>query len=1071
MAVVAALGQQTQKSMATSEDDAEYEDYEDAEMANSDALAANKQLLNGLHGHKHAQLDGAYDDDGPYGGEDAEGEEDDLSDRDAEGEEDDGFVDAAAALQPMNGDVDDDDASEYEDAEGVGAVKVQPGASDDDKMSVYADEEDSDGSGDNSEYSSEPESEDEVVVLSEAESEVEIIEGSAVRKGVNTGAEQLADGEQDDQAQGVNSNCCIICKREEGDDPSGTSDSILCCAVCGDYAHRSCALTKNEYSAKDDPETWRCKGCITNALEPEHANLALDSPTIQKKLSTGPMLARDLLPFQRGVVKPDSHSVFAHLILEDDPVDGSRHLRRRKGDSNEPDDLTLRASSPNLKRPGRGERQVRSISLVAESGNVKQPLTEGDIDTMVDKHKRSTTPRPSTRSLRATKPAEKPEATIEKSLRHSIVMKFKVPVPRLDLILSAQPKPKKRKGSRVAASASAVTEAPAPPSTVYLPQSYSQPFYPLIDKEVDESKVKPYGDILTEAEADTSKTIPQSEERRLFDKSRQKAEEDWKVKAATEQAVAEVHKKPRKVSGPASQIECINFGGFEIDTWYAAPYPEEYSCNRVLHICEFCLKYMNSEYVAWRHKMKCSAKCPPGDEIYREGSISMFEVDGRKHPVYCQNLCLLAKLFLGSKTLYYDVEPFLFYVMTQSDEYGCHLVGYFSKEKRPSSQNNVSCILTLPIRQRKGYGNLLIDFSYLLTRVERKTGSPEKPLSDMGLVSYRNYWRLVLCYELRHTRNQRDPLSIEDLSAKTGMTADDIVSALEGLRALVRDPVTKSYAIRLDYDFMEEYIKKWEDKKYVKLNPDALVWTPYVMGRNNQHFPEHAPPLTAIAYSEEDDTMAETSQPTVAKGQVNGKVRNEEAANDPDAMDIDAPADEDAKVTNGTDSKPMPPPAPFIPTYRYEIFPPIANPKNGRVSMSGRQTVSTPKTAPARSRPGPSRAGSTRRAAATARKAPTRPKRVSGGTGRGPGRWPKGSKKADFGNAMSGPGLPPRLREQRGKGDQDSDDDDDDILYETPGMNKRRCGSARRGKRAVVSDDEDDIDLVQGDVVRGKNRD
>ena len=57
----------------------------------------------------------------------------------------------------------------------------------------------------------------------------------------------------------------------------------------------------------------------------------------------------------------------------------------------------------------------------------------------------------------------------------------------------------------------------------------------------------------------------------------------------------------------------------------------------------------------------------------------MFEVDGNANKLYCQNLCLLAKLFLDHKTLYYDVEPFLFYVLTKNDEYGCHLVGYFSK--------------------------------------------------------------------------------------------------------------------------------------------------------------------------------------------------------------------------------------------------------------------------------------------------------------------------------------------------------------------------------------------------------
>ncbi|KAJ1986905.1 Histone acetyltransferase [Dimargaris cristalligena] len=91
-------------------------------------------------------------------------------------------------------------------------------------------------------------------------------------------------------------------------------------------------------------------------------------------------------------------------------------------------------------------------------------------------------------------------------------------------------------------------------------------------------------------------------------------------------------------------------------------------------------------------QFKCSLRHPPGDEIYRDRHLSIFEVDGRKNKVYCQNLCLLAKMFLDHKTLYYDVEPFLFYILTEVDDEGCHFVGYFSKEKHSSLEYNLSYI-------------------------------------------------------------------------------------------------------------------------------------------------------------------------------------------------------------------------------------------------------------------------------------------------------------------------------------------------------------------------------------------
>ena len=37
-----------------------------------------------------------------------------------------------------------------------------------------------------------------------------------------------------------------------------------------------------------------------------------------------------------------------------------------------------------------------------------------------------------------------------------------------------------------------------------------------------------------------------------------------------------------------------------------------------------------------RHLRKTKLQHPPGDEIYRNGNVSMFEIDGRKERMYCQ---------------------------------------------------------------------------------------------------------------------------------------------------------------------------------------------------------------------------------------------------------------------------------------------------------------------------------------------------------------------------------------------------------------------------------------------------
>ncbi|KAM6993001.1 histone acetyltransferase KAT8 [Passerculus sandwichensis] len=269
-------------------------------------------------------------------------------------------------------------------------------------------------------------------------------------------------------------------------------------------------------------------------------------------------------------------------------------------------------------------------------------------------------------------------------------------------------------------------------------------------------------------------------------------------------------------------VDKIHIGHYEIDAWYFSPFPEDYGKQPKLWICEFCLKYMKYERSYRLHLGQCQWRQPPGREIYRKGNISVYEVDGKDHKIYCQNLCLLAKLFLDHKTLYFDVEPFVFYLLTEVDRQGAHIVGYFSKEKESPDGNNVACILTLPPYQRRGYGKFLIAFSYELSKLESTVGSPEKPLSDLGKLSYRSYWSWVL---LEILRDFRGTLSIKDLSQMTSITQTDIISTLQSLNMVKY--WKGQHVICVTPKLVEEHLKSAQYKKPpITVDSICLRWAP-----------------------------------------------------------------------------------------------------------------------------------------------------------------------------------------------------------------------------------------------------
>lgn len=62
-----------------------------------------------------------------------------------------------------------------------------------------------------------------------------------------------------------------------------------------------------------------------------------------------------------------------------------------------------------------------------------------------------------------------------------------------------------------------------------------------------------------------------------------------------------------------------------------------------------------------------------------------------------------------------------------------------------------------------------------------QVGSPEKPLSDLGLVSYRSYWTRVV---LNLLKTQEGTISIKEIADMTCIKAEDIISTLQHLNLI-----------------------------------------------------------------------------------------------------------------------------------------------------------------------------------------------------------------------------------------------------------------------------------------------
>lgn len=137
--------------------------------------------------------------------------------------------------------------------------------------------------------------------------------------------------------------------------------------------------------------------------------------------------------------------------------------------------------------------------------------------------------------------------------------------------------------------------------------------------------------------------------------------------------------------------------------------------------------------------------------------------------------------------------------------------------------------MTMPQYQRQGFGRFLIDFSYLLSREEGQPGTPEKPLSDLGRVSYHAYWKSVVLEYLYKWRGQ--PISMQNIADETGLFVPDIALALQLLnfvRCIKRDGDFKYQLLfSIDWNKVEaHHAKVMRSKNRIPIDHECLRWTP-----------------------------------------------------------------------------------------------------------------------------------------------------------------------------------------------------------------------------------------------------
>ncbi|KAF2195402.1 hypothetical protein K469DRAFT_543734 [Zopfia rhizophila CBS 207.26] len=295
-------------------------------------------------------------------------------------------------------------------------------------------------------------------------------------------------------------------------------------------------------------------------------------------------------------------------------------------------------------------------------------------------------------------------------------------------------------------------------------------------------------------------------------------------------------KTPKKPSMEPNVLEVV-LGSLLIRPWYPSFYPEELVGRTVerLYVCQWCFKYSKELMGFLGHVKVCPLRntAPPGKPIYTQDGYSLYEIDGEEHKLYAQNLSLFAKLFLDTKSVFYDVTTFLYYLLVShsptpsitmtlpsskpNPPHTQQVVGFFSKEKMSWDNNNLACILIFPPWQKQGLGQILMGASYEISKREGRLGGPEKPLSELGKCGYQHYWSQTVARTILAASSKKT-LSVLDIRNETYIVPEDIIATLQAMDVLEQKKRGGANAV-----INKAKVKAWVEANKVDLTPPVDV--------------------------------------------------------------------------------------------------------------------------------------------------------------------------------------------------------------------------------------------------------